>query len=161
MSAVINLNVPSTEGNILTAERLLVSQEGLCSVEPVMSDYFIAKGKGNRYTLLGVEVQNSWNSIWTISSVEVKTTECGEGESFTFLLKSDILLCSLFYTTQVVPILHFHVYLIQEFYRIIIDTHAYQVKVTLRPTISRPVRLGVRRPSGTRDQFFYLLEIFV
>jgi hypothetical protein len=35
-----------------------------------------------------------------------------------------------------------------------------QVKVTLRPTISRPVRVGVRRPSETRDQFFYLLEIF-
>jgi hypothetical protein len=36
-----------------------------------------------------------------------------------------------------------------------------KVKVTLRPTISsRPVRHGVRRPSGTRDQFFFLLEIF-
>jgi hypothetical protein len=35
-----------------------------------------------------------------------------------------------------------------------------KVKVTLRPTVSRPVRLGVRRPSGTRDQFFFLLEIF-
>jgi hypothetical protein len=35
-----------------------------------------------------------------------------------------------------------------------------KVKVTLRPTISRPVRLGVRRPSGTRDQFFFLLEFF-
>jgi hypothetical protein len=34
---------------------------------------------------------------------------------------------------------------------------AGQVKITLRPTVSRPVRLGVRRPSGTRDQ---LLEIF-
>jgi hypothetical protein len=33
-------------------------------------------------------------------------------------------------------------------------------KVTLRPTVSRPVCLGVRRPSGTRDQFFFLLEIF-
>jgi hypothetical protein len=35
-----------------------------------------------------------------------------------------------------------------------------EVEVTLRPTISLPVRLGVRRPSGTRDQFFILLEIF-
>jgi hypothetical protein len=35
-----------------------------------------------------------------------------------------------------------------------------KVKVTLRPTICRPARLGVRRPSGTRDQFLYLLENF-
>jgi hypothetical protein len=35
-----------------------------------------------------------------------------------------------------------------------------KVKVTLQPTISWPVHLGVRRPSGTRDQFFFLLEIF-
>jgi hypothetical protein len=35
-----------------------------------------------------------------------------------------------------------------------------KVKVTLRPTVSRPVRLGVRHPSGTRDQFFFLLESF-
>jgi hypothetical protein len=34
------------------------------------------------------------------------------------------------------------------------------VKVILRPTVSRPVRLGARHPSGTRDQFFFLLEIF-
>jgi hypothetical protein len=34
------------------------------------------------------------------------------------------------------------------------------IKVTLRRTVSRPVRLGVRRPSGTRDQFLFLLEIF-
>jgi hypothetical protein len=37
---------------------------------------------------------------------------------------------------------------------------ALKIKVTLRPTVSRPVRLGVRRPSGTRDQFLFLLEIF-
>jgi hypothetical protein len=33
-------------------------------------------------------------------------------------------------------------------------------EVTLRPTVSRPVSLGVRPPSGTHDQFFFLLEIF-
>jgi hypothetical protein len=32
-------------------------------------------------------------------------------------------------------------------------------EVNLRPTVSRPVCLGVRRPSGTSDQFFFLLEI--
>jgi hypothetical protein len=37
------------------------------------------------------------------------------------------------------------------------DTEEFEVK--LRPTVSRPVCLGVRRPSGTRDQFFFLLEI--
>jgi hypothetical protein len=31
--------------------------------------------------------------------------------------------------------------------------------VNLRPTVSRPVCPGVRRPSGTRYQFFFLLEI--
>jgi hypothetical protein len=34
-----------------------------------------------------------------------------------------------------------------------------EVEVNLRPTVSRPVCLGVRRPSGTSDQFFFLLEI--
>jgi hypothetical protein len=33
-------------------------------------------------------------------------------------------------------------------------------EVKLRPKVSRPVRLGVRHTSGTRDQFFFLLEIF-
>jgi hypothetical protein len=33
------------------------------------------------------------------------------------------------------------------------------VAVNLRPTVSRPVCPGVRRPSGTCDQFFFLLEI--
>jgi hypothetical protein len=32
-------------------------------------------------------------------------------------------------------------------------------EVNLRPTVSRPVCPGVRRPSGTSDQFFFLLEI--
>jgi hypothetical protein len=36
-----------------------------------------------------------------------------------------------------------------------------KIEVTLRPTVSRPVCLGVRRPSGTRDQFYFLLEIFL
>jgi hypothetical protein len=34
-----------------------------------------------------------------------------------------------------------------------------EVEVNLRPTISRPVCPGVRCPSGTCDQFFFLLEI--
>jgi hypothetical protein len=38
--------------------------------------------------------------------------------------------------------------------------HAAEVEVKLRPTVSRPVRLDVRHPSGTREQFFFLLEIF-
>jgi hypothetical protein len=33
------------------------------------------------------------------------------------------------------------------------------VEVNLRPTVSRPVCLGMRRPPGTRGQFFFLLEI--
>jgi hypothetical protein len=36
-----------------------------------------------------------------------------------------------------------------------------EVEVILRPPVSRPVRLGVRHPSGTRDQFFFLFEIFI
>jgi hypothetical protein len=36
-----------------------------------------------------------------------------------------------------------------------------EIEVKLRPTVSRPVRLGVRHPSGTQDQFFFLLEIFL
>jgi hypothetical protein len=35
-----------------------------------------------------------------------------------------------------------------------------EFEVNLRPTVSRPVCLGVRHPSGTSDQFFFLLEIF-
>jgi hypothetical protein len=34
-----------------------------------------------------------------------------------------------------------------------------EVEVDLRPTVSRPGCLGVRRPSGTFDQFFFLLKI--
>jgi hypothetical protein len=33
-----------------------------------------------------------------------------------------------------------------------------EVEVILRPTVSR-TRLGVRPPSGTRNKFFFLLEI--
>jgi hypothetical protein len=35
----------------------------------------------------------------------------------------------------------------------------HEVEVILRPTVSRLVCLGVRRPYRTRDQFFFLLEI--
>jgi hypothetical protein len=34
-----------------------------------------------------------------------------------------------------------------------------EVEVHLRPTVRRPVCPAVRHPSGTRDQFFFLLEI--
>jgi hypothetical protein len=34
-----------------------------------------------------------------------------------------------------------------------------EVEVNLRPTVSQPVCPGVKRPSGTRDQVFFLLEI--
>jgi hypothetical protein len=34
-----------------------------------------------------------------------------------------------------------------------------EVEFNLWLTVSRPVYLGVRRPSGTRDQFFFLFEI--
>jgi hypothetical protein len=40
-----------------------------------------------------------------------------------------------------------------------IEHHEVEVEVNLLPTVSRPVCLGVRRPFGTRDQFFFLLEI--
>jgi hypothetical protein len=35
-----------------------------------------------------------------------------------------------------------------------------KVEVTIWPTVSRSVHLGVRHPSGTRHHFFFLLEIF-
>jgi hypothetical protein len=38
--------------------------------------------------------------------------------------------------------------------------HHKSKSVPLRPTLSRPVHLGVRRPSGTSDQYYFLLEIF-
>jgi hypothetical protein len=40
------------------------------------------------------------------------------------------------------------------------NMHWFKFEVKLRPTVSRPVCLGVRHPSGTRDQFFFLLGIF-
>jgi hypothetical protein len=39
-------------------------------------------------------------------------------------------------------------------------TDEVEVEVKLRPTDSRPLRLGDRHPSSTRDQFLFLLKIF-
>jgi hypothetical protein len=39
------------------------------------------------------------------------------------------------------------------------ETVVVAVEVNLRPTVSRPVCPGVRRPSGTCDLFFFLLEV--
>jgi hypothetical protein len=41
------------------------------------------------------------------------------------------------------------------------SNHTFKVKVIVifRPTVSRPIHLGTRRPSGTRDQFFPILSL--
>jgi hypothetical protein len=39
-------------------------------------------------------------------------------------------------------------------------TMSAEVEVKLRPTVSRPLRLGVRHPCGLRDKFFFNFEIF-
>jgi hypothetical protein len=39
------------------------------------------------------------------------------------------------------------------------DEDEVEGEVNLRPTVNRPVCLGVRHPSGTRDQFVFLLQI--
>jgi hypothetical protein len=44
-------------------------------------------------------------------------------------------------------------------YRILFLSVIQYNDVNVRPTVSRPVRLGVRSRSGTCDQFFFLLEI--
>jgi hypothetical protein len=41
-----------------------------------------------------------------------------------------------------------------------IEIFGFEVEVKLRPTVSRPICLGVIHPSATRDQFFFHLENF-
>jgi hypothetical protein len=38
-------------------------------------------------------------------------------------------------------------------------TEEVEAEIKLRPTVSQPVRLGVRHPSGTRDEFFFPLLV--
>jgi hypothetical protein len=40
-------------------------------------------------------------------------------------------------------------------------TRQSQSHITSDNQLANPVRLGVRSPCGTRDQFFFLLEIFL
>jgi hypothetical protein len=42
---------------------------------------------------------------------------------------------------------------------VLLKIYFTEVEVNLRPRVSRPACPGVRRPSWTRDQFFFLLEI--
>jgi hypothetical protein len=77
-----------------------------------------------------------------------------------------LLLLSLYWRAHVVPTHRQHVGMFPHSDECLPTSRAWgliaevEVEVTLRPTISRPVRLGVRRPSATRDQFYFLLEIF-
>jgi hypothetical protein len=43
----------------------------------------------------------------------------------------------------------------------VFESSQVKVKVILRPTVCRPVRLGVRHPPGTRDQFFPILLLII
>jgi hypothetical protein len=52
----------------------------------------------------------------------------------------------------------FALYSLRQRNRVLVTTDV-EVEVNLRPTVSRPVCPGVRRPSETFDQFFFLLEI--
>jgi hypothetical protein len=108
-------------------------------------------------------------------SVLVSSTHLGHvtNFSFSFLLsdeKTGLILILLLVLASAVPLgsesrgTQDHI-LSSKFSRLLQRGEApgphVKVKVTLRPTISLPVRLGVRRPFGTRDQFFYFLEIFL
>jgi hypothetical protein len=50
-------------------------------------------------------------------------------------------------------------FLLKEVWQMLVTQMTREGEVNLRPTVSRPVCPGVRRPSGTCDQFFFLLEI--
>jgi hypothetical protein len=69
-----------------------------------------------------------------------------------------ILCCSIsaVVTLVVVVLFYFVVVLVLSFRAVCICSK----DVKLRPTVSLPVHLGVRHPSGTRSQFFFLLEFF-
>jgi hypothetical protein len=72
----------------------------------------------------------------------------GTGIDITDVYATTFLYCLYWYSPTVQLLCYYHAFEVE-----------IEVEVNLRLTVSRPVCPGVRRPSGTRDQFFFFLEI--